>query len=176
MTIIAAVHDPEEGVTFIGSDTLVSAAVPLSCKKKWVKAGPWAVGVTGYWRTFQVVKLGKDQIKECADAMAVAFTLRGLLEADGCTRINDPGPVNFDQRFILASAKGVWDIDVIFSPSRVDPGKVWAGGSGGEFAFGAAHALEDTMTNKRWVLEKSIEAAIALDLNCGGEIYLDELR
>lgn len=72
---------------------------------------------------------------------------------------------------ILVKASGIaWDLDQKFVLTRIPEGKLWARGSGMEYAIGAAYALKslDRELSANDIVKIATEAAIASDIYCSG--------
>lgn len=180
MTIIAAIHDPKEKVTYIGSDTLITSGSHRlgSAGFKFVVHDGWAIGISGRLRTQNLVEVSAARILgDISGPMDFCNRIRSLLDEDGYGKADDDGGSRgYSQFCILASASGVWYVGPDFSYISIPGGVLCANGSGEDYALGAAHLGCAIGLAPREVLRRAIEAAISYETNCGGDILIEELR
>ena len=178
--IVALWFGNGRGGTWIGSDTTVcSDNIRQSFGPKWTVRPPWAIGVAGHLRAANVLFRGADALLQgLSDPDEFALRARAHLQADGFHGAADErGPVDLSQIVMLAHPEGVWSIGADFSVLPVPPGELWAEGSGREVALGAGYALLRAGSGMGGgeILRRTLEAAIALDITCGGEAWTCEL-
>lgn len=173
MTIICAMHKQGIG-TWIGSDsraTVGAVVAPVSIAK-WAFVGLWAIGHTGEPRSLSLVVKHAERLGDIHDPFDLATALRDLLRDDGYRSEDRHGePSDYGQRWLIASAIGLWDSDGAGSLTRIQDECLWARGSGRDFALGAGFAAPDTMPAKDVVLG-AIRAACHYDTGCGGEPFV----
>ena len=148
MTIICALHDPKENCTWIGSDTLIKDGGFL-CPEivpKWVRHNGWALGWTGHLRTLNVMEHYKEEI------------------------------LDLEQMFLIANPHGVWDVGSDFAFKRANAGTLSAVGSGCDYAFGVAHALEPYDKHPKEIVATALEAAIRYEADCGNDVWIECLK
>jgi len=75
---------------------------------------------------------------------------------------------------ILARPGEVWSVAADFSVVAIEPGRLWAEGSGRELAIGAAHALVELGSGlaAEQVVRRAVETAMALETSCGGTAWV----
>lgn len=180
MSVIVVLRASDGCSTWIGSDTLVSGgSLKQDYGPKWVLRKPWAVGVAGHLRTVNLIERNiVELVGNLKDAYEFALRARDAMKADGYHGNTDErGPVGFGGTLILASPAGAWAIGSDFSITPISPGTAWAEGSGRELSLGAIHALQslETVLAPDDILRRAIDAAMALDVNCGGRPWVHEL-
>ena len=178
MTIIAALHDPERGETWIGSDTIaVRYGIQRDCGPKWTLSHGWALGVSGDWRTINIVRERHEEIfAKQQGAFGVAERLRSVLgEFDYDLKpAEGKAPPNCAQDFLLANLCGVWTITGNFAVLSVLP--FGAEGSGSPFALGAMNALyNDGQNNPAVIVRAAVTAGMQYDEGCGGDVWIHKL-
>lgn len=183
MTIIAAVTDGLE--TWIGSDALVSCGdskLPAAEKSKWVVCGDRALGTAGWARVQFLLRSDLDGFIKVSNRGIgpVVGWIKGILDAGGMTVDQEAGPWNYGNAFLYAEPGRVWDIDSRLAPHPIEPGFLWARGSGEEYAIGAGRAFRRLAEgylrcNLGAMMLSAIEAAIEFDKGCGGEVFCQNL-
>lgn len=180
MTITVALHQPGVG-TWIGSDrrTCLGGQV-ADFTPKWTVApcGRKAIAYAGPGRGIHLVQEFQARLFGARDPYDVAARLRQLIQEDGWTPSTEAGdPSHYGGSAIYAQDDGVWYIACDFVVIPIPPGRLWADGSGRDYAQGAAHALTILGTTDGGALVRTaIEAACANDRYCGGAPFLDLLR
>lgn len=178
MTIICALH--VDGGTWVGADHQVTASgviIPTRAKK-WVMSQDLqrAVGVCGDARS--LVVLGSANIFAGGSPIEVATSIREILRADGHVgkADDDRGPLRYGNSFIYADPTGVWDIDPEFAVWRVEDERLWARGSGMDYALGADYAMRHVAkAAPQSRLMIAVNAAIENDVGCGGPVFVERL-
>ena len=83
----------------------------------------------------------------------------------------EAGPFgNLDSTFLVANAAGIFYVGPDMSVTKVE--RYFAIGSGAQFALGALHALHGTRIGAEALARRAVEAAIAFDTYCGGEVQI----
>ena len=83
----------------------------------------------------------------------------------------EAGPFgNLDSTFLIAGRAGIFYVGPDMSVTRVK--HYFAIGSGAQFALGALSALYDSKLDAEAMARRAIEAAIAFDTYCGGEVQI----
>lgn len=173
MTIICALH--QDGETWIGSDTLATAAGGTRAQgavKKWIVKGSSALAVAGDLRALSVLQ---SIDLECG-LLEVCASIKRLIVADGHTSDTESGAPAYGFSAILARPDGVWDIDCCCAPIEIEPGRLWARGSGMHLALGCDWALRiygALGTAAR--VNHAVLAAIHYNTGCGGEPFIRRL-
>ncbi|MEM7224381.1 MAG: hypothetical protein AAF495_15480 [Pseudomonadota bacterium] len=179
MTIICALHDSAAGGTWIGANTGSTVAdSPLpTYDTKWLLRGPWALGLAGDGRAFTLLEAEAESLFDSLEApYELTQRIRQLFDDAG---IKDPDKASvpaYGQAMILANAQAVFDLDSALAHSRIAEGRLWARGSGMDFALGADHALADLNLPAETRVKKALQAAMANDVFCPGEMYLHKLE
>lgn len=149
---------------------------------KWVRSGAWTVGVSGWWRTHDVLASAGDLAAAPDDPLALGREVRQLLLEDGYREDKEPGPVGYGGIELLAlSAAGLWMLDDGFSPN--DPWHVGeyafsAVGCGRELAVGALDAwvhtgrlgIDDPHEACLLLTEEAVAVANRYSTGCGGKV------
>lgn len=172
MTVLAAMHDAERRITWIGSDTYASmGGVKFQCAEKWVVGSWWAVGCAGDGRLHTLVERRlKDELGKEQSVADLAEMLRGVVKDDGWNTNSDTGAPDYGVWIMLASPEGVWSICSAFSIDQMKG--YWADGSGGEIAMGAMYAAQEHGKRPQEIVEIGIEAAIEHQRSCGGRAWV----
>ncbi len=175
MSIITAIHDPDNNVTWLGSNgrATIGSFVGPSIDKKWIALDGWALGIIGAGpkaealhahaghfpknaeRPFEVLKFMRDAYRE--------FDI-GEME-EGLKRYCGSG-------LIVHKSGAIWDFDNSFCLTEVQRGAFWARGSGMDIAIGAALAFQQSVGLPKEVTQKTLEIVIAHDVDCPGELLL----
>ena len=154
MTIICAMHDPLDGGTWIGSDTMGNSGHLLLPSDKWSLGKKWAVGTAGYWRGANVVEQSLDDWGDAKTAWEIGEIIRGVFKEYDFVPDGGKGePPGYGHSFIFASATEVWNVGVDFGLTRMEG--IVADGSGRELAYGAA-----------WHRSLPVETIINLAVSC----------
>lgn len=83
----------------------------------------------------------------------------------------EAGPFgNLDSTFIIAGRAGIFYVGPDMSVTQVE--HYFAIGSGAPFALGALHALHGTKLDAEAIARRAVEAAIAFDTYCGGDVLI----
>lgn len=84
-------------------------------------------------------------------------------------RPDDESPFgDLDASFLIVSAHGIFSVACDMSVTRFE--QYYAIGSGAPYALGALHALYAPDADPVKIAERSTQAAMALDLYCGGKV------
>lgn len=140
---------------------------------KWLLHGQWGIGVAGRLRTVNLVERNIEALLlDLKDAYDFGLRVREAMSSGGYRPNTDEfGPQAFGGAVILAKADGAWVIGSDFSITPIAPGSGWAEGSGREVTMGALHALLSLSPSldPESVVTRVLRAAMALDVNCGGQ-------
>ena len=83
----------------------------------------------------------------------------------------EAGPFgNLDSTFLIAGRAGIFYVGPDMSVTKVK--HYFAIGSGAPFALGALHALQDSKLGAEAIARRGVEAAIAFDTYCGGDVQI----
>ncbi len=82
---------------------------------------------------------------------------------------DDPTPfADIDSSFLIANRAGIFQVSGNLSVTKFE--EYYAIGSGASYALGALHALHDGDFDAPTLARRACAAAMAFDINCGGEI------
>lgn len=183
MTIVCALHD--RGAAWIGGDTRANRGTnALDFGHKWLldPDGYWAIGCAGLPRGGYLAELNQLDMFGAGSAHEIAHIWREAVAEDGCATSRAACQANaFDINGIAASPDGIWLIGPDFTVLTVPNGRFCAEGTGAAYGYGAAHALGHPdvgggRTPAESIIRTAIEAAIAHDSTCGGEVWLRKLE
>lgn len=180
MSVVVALRAKDGRSTWIGSDTMVTGGnLKQEYGPKWLLRSPWGIGVAGHLRTVNLVERNIDPLLlDLKDAYDFALRVREAMSSDGYRANTDEfGPQAFGGAIILAKAGGAWVIGSDFSITPIAPGGGWAEGSGREVTMGALHALLSLSpgVDPEDIVTRALQAAMALDVNCGGQAWVRQL-
>jgi ATP-dependent protease HslVU (ClpYQ) peptidase subunit len=83
----------------------------------------------------------------------------------------EAGPFgNLDSTFIVAGRAGIFYVGPDMSVTKVE--HYFAIGSGAPFALGTLHGLFDSRLGAEAIARRGVEAAIAFDTYCGGDVQI----
>lgn len=177
MTVVTVLRDEEAGKTWLGcnSRSLVGDSVMPSDRSKWMTIGDWAIALTGAGVMTDILAAAAREFpKRTEDGFVVGAYLRKTLR-DAEIGKEEGGLWEYDlSGLFVHKAGGVFDFDCQISVEPVNKGVLWASGSGGKFALGAAHALKDEGLPAEELTRRALETAIALDSGCPGHAIIEE--
>jgi ATP-dependent protease HslVU (ClpYQ) peptidase subunit len=184
MTIVAAYKDPKSGEVWIGADSRCGSSgyIFQTSEPKLHRCGDWWIGHAGTGRAVQLFKdhiaAHKEPVYETPRHLVEDFF--GLLKGAGFKADDDAksGP-DYGQELLIARPGELYEVSVnavITAPS-------WgfaAIGSGASWAEGAAWALHNSADScfhphATFLLERSLQAALAFRSDCGGEIVIQRV-
>lgn len=175
MTIICAAKGPD-GI-WIGSDTecrIGDRRMPTA--PKWAFHNGRAIGISGLHRGVDLAKRYADSLLSDDDAWRASLYLCKLLQEDGWQPDEKEKAIPTYELWGIAILGGqIYRVagDCHFS---AQPGCTYfAGGSGMDFALGAMLECARSHDEPALLVERGLEAAIALDSGCGGEPWVKKL-
>jgi hypothetical protein len=145
----------------------------------WIVFGRWALGVSGSSGIFNVIRHhAADLVIDKASAADIIFKLRRILIEYGFGHRDDGEP---EDRYgiwcILVNIDGeIWDVDDKLAYSSIPEGILWARGSGMDYALGADFVSSKQGLAPEVRIRVATDAAIALDLFCGGASHVRVLN
>jgi len=145
MTIITALAD--ESSIWLGNNNAVSMGeTPITGLDPWLKFGDWALGVTG--NSFQQDFL-ESNIQQLEEKSSI-----------WCILVNRTGDI--------------YDLSAHMSLTKIPRNRLWARGSGIDYALGADFATLQVApkTSIKDRVRIATEAAIYNDTTCPGEVVL----
>lgn len=179
MTTLVALHDPELG-TFVGAESQATAGYLRagSGVLKWViHSTGWAAAAAGPLGAIGLMRDSADLLfKNLKSPMQFGERLKGVLHKGGFVPMaEEAGPAHWGLQIVLAGPTGVWDFDTTLTSHQIDPGVLWAAGSGKEFALGAGVALQGLQMLPQERLARALNASIAYDTMSGGQVHIMQL-
>jgi len=180
MTIITAISDGTS--VWLGNNTAVTIGdTPVNHSfDPWVKFGNWALGITGDSYQQDLLNLNSKELERNSNTPLelMQFIRELFLENDISINDDDHASPSFGIWSILANKKEafIWDVDHRLSLTLISKNKLWASGSGVDFALGADFSCLKLEPNKplseRILL--ATNAAIFNDINCPGEATVSQ--
>ncbi len=174
MTIICALHDDTTKTTYLGANshaTLGDTVAP-GPSPSWFRFGKWIIAFSGEAVHTDLLELESNSFPSDADsALAVLKHLKTVFDAFNIEhQKGDWASPSYEVWGILVHQDGrVWDVDSHLALTAIPAGKLWARGSGMDFALGADHALQRTNATAKQRIRRALDAAIHHDVNCPGE-------
>lgn len=177
MTVLCAVRDGWR--TFIAADSRTCFGDQyFDHTRKWhlSPCGKMAFALSGQNRVPYLME-GWWRKKGKKDARAFATDLKKALLADGWKMTEVEGESQDARVSGFFVDKGLWMITCDFTAMKVPDKVPMADGSGERFALGAmwAHRL-DHYDDWSDMLRVGVEAAIAHDCRCGGDVFVDVIK
>lgn len=172
MTVLAAMHDAERRVTWIGSDTFATLGpVKFACSPKWVVGSWWAIGCAGDGRLQTVVASDlADELHKGNSPADLAEKIREAVKEDGWNTNSEPGAPDYGVWIMLANPESVWTVCSAFSVDHMKG--YWADGSGGQIAMGAMFTAKRRAMTPKDIVFEGIQAAIEHERQCGGKPWV----
>jgi len=176
MTIITALAD--ESSIWLGNNNAVSMGeTPITGLDPWLKFGDWALGVTGNSFQQDFLESNIQQLEEKSSTpLQLSMFIRTLfldnyISLDGGTA----GTAEFGIWCILVNRTGdIYDLSAHMSLTKIPKNRLWARGSGIDYALGADFATLQVApkTSIKDRVRIATEAAIYNDTTCPGEVVL----
>ncbi len=175
MSVITAIHDRNEKITWLGSNgrATIGSFVGPSLDRKWIGFGDWLIGMTGSGPKDEALRASAEQFPhdaghpfEILKFMRAAYSAFDIGEVDeGLKRFCGSG-------LIIHKSGAVWDFDSSLCLTAVPPGAFWARGSGMDAAIGAGRALRDYAASPKELTRRVIEIVTELDVDSPGEVLV----
>lgn len=106
---------------------------------------------------------------------AFYFTLKDKYSYVNSQCNSDSSPfADLDSRFLIVNKNGIFLVTSKISVHKFE--KYYAIGSGSDYALGAVHALYDSDLSAKEICAKAILTGIALNIHCGGQPDLREIK
>jgi len=93
---------------------------------------------------------------------------------DQCDKDDDSPFGSLDSSFLIANQSGIYHVGSDMSVTYFE--KYYAIGSGADYSLGALHSLYSRRLDAAGVASQAVEAAVAFDVHCGGDIDLRRVR
>lgn len=175
VTVIAALH--ENGETWIGADSQRSYGnlriTPVD-KLIFSPDRSVAIGFAGFERTNLLVNHNLSAVFASSEPFAIANAVRALVKEDGYSgavgRNEHNGPLGWGCDALIATLDGVWFMAEDSAVTKIQPGALWACGSGMEYAIGAGNAQQAGSPAQR--VSAAIEISIRFDKGCGAPVQV----
>jgi len=180
MTIITAISDGKN--IWLGNNSALTIGdTPVEGNfDPWFKFEDWALGITGqsFQQDFLESNL-KELEKNNHSALGLMQNIRALfLKNDISINQDNSASPTFGIWSILANKTNgtIWDVDDRLSLTQISKNKLWASGSGVDYALGADFAMiesgADLTLQER--IRIATEAAIANDITCPGQAVVSQ--
>ncbi|WP_375203913.1 hypothetical protein [Hyphococcus sp.] len=175
MTVITAIYDQAENVTWLGSNgrATIGSYVGPSIDTKWWAIHDWAIGITGAGPKLEALEANQKDFPKHATRPFEVLTF--MKEAYGAFDIGEmeEGLKRYCGNGLLIHKSGaIWDFDNSFCLTPVAKGGFWARGSGMDIALGAGIALKEFMPSAKALTRRVLEITVANDVDSPGEILL----
>jgi len=178
MTILCALYDLDADELWLGCNdraTIGDTPSPSSASK-WLKFGDWVIGLSGDESVYeQYLQLAGEKFpQETVHVLDVFKFLRQTFDDHnlGQQKSGDSA-ASYGVDGIIAHKSGrIWDFDNQLALSETPAGRLWACGSGADYALGVDYALQGTGKAAKERVAYAVGAAIALDISCPGEALI----
>lgn len=181
MTIICALCDSTSHEVWLGCNdgiTIGDMWLRGSRHSKWQFFGPWAIGLAGTGLSSDMLKNAGDEfpVDENQPSAVTAFVEAVFAENEIGVRDDDDNTIRYPFAGLLAHRDGrVWDVDPYLALAELQPGGLWARGSGMEYALGADYPLASQGVAAEMRVRNAVEAAICYDTGCPGDAIIEKL-
>ena len=181
MTVICALSDATSKEVWLGCNdgiTLGDTRMPGVQQTKWRSFGGWALGMAGSPLFSDLLETVRDDFptKDVSPAAIIRFMKAVFDDRELGTRDDDDSATNYSFSAILARRDGrIWDVDSYLAIAELQPGTLWARGSGMEYALGADFPLAGCDVTPEERIRNAVEAAIYYDTGCPGEAIIEQL-
>lgn len=175
MTIICALTDGKQ--TWIGSDQQTTfGAERAFYGPKWIQLGQWWIGFSGSTRARFLTEQYANH-DAAISPWGIANEIRRLLREDGWQPKEEKGDSpSYEVSAIIARPGEIWMTDDGLTPYPHPVNELAANGGAGRYALGAAWPMLKyrDVGHPRYevIIRNAIEAAIAYDIQCGGEPWV----
>ncbi|GJL94891.1 MAG: hypothetical protein DHS20C05_12960 [Hyphococcus sp.] len=179
MTIICAIYDSTAREVWLGCNdrSTIGDTPSPGVSSKWLKFGDWAIGLTGDESVYnEYLMLANDNFpKQSSNVLDVFKFLHSTYHEFNLGQQRGSDTSNsYGLDGILAHTSGrVWDFDNQLALSEIPENKLWACGSGVDYALGADFSICNTLSARERI-EWAIKAAIALDIGCPGDPCIEK--
>ena len=181
MTVICALCDAGSKTVWLGCNdgvTLGDTRMHGVCAPKWQRFGQWAFGISGSPLLGELLATVHDEFPpgDAPASAVIAFVRAVFDERDFGNREDGENASSYSCSAILAHRDGrIWDVDTYFAIAELQPGTLWARGSGMEYALGADYPLASGDVPAEQRIRKAVEAAIHYDTGCPGKAIIESL-
>lgn len=175
MTVITAIHDPDKGVTWLGSNgrATIGSFIGPSIDKKWIAFDGWLIGVTGTGPKIEALLAHEEQFPKKTDCPFEVLKFMRSAYADFDIGEMEEGLKRYCGGGLLIHQNGrVWDFDSRFCLTPVAQGGFWERGSGVDLAVGAGKAPEPFVSSPKELTQRVLEIVVANDIDSPGEALI----
>jgi hypothetical protein len=173
MTIITALSG-DDGIYYGYNDGCEIGGTPVfSSHCPWILFGNWALGITGQSILQSVLQTNIDQLADIEDDfLAISNEISKIFASNDIGTRSDEGYINIYGIYsiLLHKSGKIWDLSGCLSATMIPMKRLWARGSGREYAVGADYSLlklnANVTTEERVCV--ATEAAIVNDIYCVG--------
>jgi ATP-dependent protease HslVU (ClpYQ) peptidase subunit len=139
----------------------------------WIFLDDWAIGITGESSVQRLLELklveysSTNSVSELID-----FIYKALLENEYGSKNSSEYVYTFGIYGIIVNRQGkIWDVSGCLSLTEIPRGRMWAQGSGADYAVGAEHAISkiNPKNSAKDNMLLCIEAAVENDVHCTGQ-------
>ncbi|MEM9014134.1 MAG: hypothetical protein AAGB02_03405 [Pseudomonadota bacterium] len=177
MTILCALFDQEANELWLGCNDRATigdtpAPSPIS---KWLTFDEWAIGLSGNESVYELfLRLAGESFPRAGDILDVFQFLRKTFDDYGLgQQKSGDTSLSYGVDGIIAHKSGrIWDFDNQLALSEVPAGRLWACGSGVDYALGADFVAARSGKSPHERMGFAIGAAIALDIACPGDAII----
>lgn len=174
MTILCALYDEGESELWLGCNDrgAIGDTPSPATASKWINFGDWVIGLSGdegvYEHFLQIsgdaFPVGTVNVLDIFKFLRATFDEFGLGQQKGADTA-----LAYGVDGIIAHKSGrIWDFDNQLALSDVPAGRLWACGSGADYALGADYAMRGKGLSAKERVVVAVSAAIALDIACPG--------
>ena len=181
MTVICALSDKSSRAIWLGCNdgvTMGDTRMHGVCEPKWQQFGCWALGIAGSPLLGDVLETVRDDIpdNDASPSVIIQFLRVRFDECELGNRDEGDTSTSYPCSAILAHRDGrIWDVDSYLAIAALQPGTLWARGSGMEYALGADFPLASSNVTAEERVRNAIHAAIHYDTGCPGKAIVERL-
>jgi ATP-dependent protease HslVU (ClpYQ) peptidase subunit len=181
MTVICALCEKASKEVWLGCNdgvTLGDTRMPGVREPKWQHFGSWAFGMAGSPLLSDLLETVRSNFpaKNASPLDIVRFLKAVFDEHELGSRDDDDTATSYPFSAVLAHRDGrIWDVDSYFAIAELQPGTLWARGSGMEYALGADFPLASCEVIAEERVRNAVEAAIHYDTGCPGAAIVERL-
>ncbi len=175
MTIITAIYDAKEQVTWLGSNgrATIGSYVGPSVDHKWYAIDGWAIGISGTGPKLEALEAHQKNFpKNATRPFEVLAFMKDAYSAFDIGEMEEGLKRYCGNGLLIHKSGAIWDFDNSFCLTPVSEGGFWARGSGMDLALGAGIALREFIPSPKALTKRVLEIVVANDVDSPGEILL----
>ena len=138
MTLLLACASPE-GLILACDNLLVHDWLADEIDNKWIKHGPWYIGVSGVQTIAQAIRFGNGEPAPADIASLIAW-FRRVFVVHG-VKPNEHG--EYSGFILIARQKDIWRVDSALAANKIKTGAWACAGAAHEIAIGALDAFDE---------------------------------